>query len=35
MFKMLDEMNNYLNTEMAKEKHERETTEETLIHLLD
>jgi hypothetical protein len=32
---MLDEMNNYLNNELTKERVERESTEETLIQMID
>lgn len=35
MFRMLDEMNHYLNSELNNEKNERETTEESLINLID
>ena len=35
MFRMLDEMNHYLNSELNNEKNERESTEESLINLID
>lgn len=35
MFKMLDEMNQFLTNELINEKQDREGTEETLIALLD
>jgi hypothetical protein len=35
MFRMLDEMNHYLNSELSNEKSEREATEESLINLID
>ena len=35
MFRMLDEMNHYLNSELTSEKNEREATEESLINLID
>ncbi len=35
MFKMLDEMNTFLNNELSKERIERESTEETLITMID
>lgn len=35
MFRMLEEMNHYLNSELNNEKNERESTEESLINLID
>jgi hypothetical protein len=35
MFRMLDEMNQYLHLELTNEKNEKDNTEETLITLLD
>lgn len=35
MFRMLDEMNSYLNGELNAEKNEREATEESIINLID
>lgn len=32
---MLEEMNHYLSSELSNEKNERESTEESLINLID